>query len=275
MYSTPLRTPSSKPLRDLSINRVNNAGKISNNINESSTIPTSPNDFTFKKVEFNCEENKQKIILFEEFLNNYVNTAKNNLSIKKQQWQSSLALDRGNITRYTEDIKSLEKKQKDLITTLEKEKKELYKIQTEISNLKNEELMKNERKNTLLKQIETVKKNIQKQRDVLAEKQVSLELQLSKNEPELKLFEDRLALTMEGVRDDAITFTFTCVYENDSSRPCSFTIDVGETKYTVFDCNPPLDQVLEELVSHLNSSRDFFSFIKRMRQAFRKKAQEA
>ncbi|CAG8837091.1 7263_t:CDS:2, partial [Racocetra persica] len=98
-------------------------------------------------------------------------------------------------------------------------------------------------------------------------KQISLEAQLSKNEPELKRFTDRLAFTMEGVRDDAILFTFTCIYENDPSQPCSFTLDVGETIYTVLECNPPLDQI-EELVTLLNESRDFYTFVKRMRQAF-------
>ncbi|RHZ74326.1 hypothetical protein Glove_226g11 [Diversispora epigaea] len=252
------------------INNNNNNNNSSSNNNDRGGSETPTNsiiNFSFKKVDFNRDEIRQKNKLFEEEFLNYINNAKYNLSVNKQHWQSSLALEKGNITRYSEEIKSVEKKNKELIATLEKEKKELYKIQLEVTNLKNEENLKLERKNSLLRQVEITKKDIQKYRDVLSEKQIALEKQLAQNEPELNRFEDKLAFTMEGVRDDAILFTFKCIYENDSSRKCSFTVDVGE-KYSVIECNPPLGQVVCDLLSQLNSTRDFFTFIKKMRQAF-------
>ncbi|CAG8846951.1 28529_t:CDS:2, partial [Racocetra persica] len=81
-----------------------------------------------------------------------------------------------------------------------------------------------------------------------------LETQLSKSSPELNIFTDKLALTMARVRvDDVISFTFTCIYDNNSSLSCYFTIDVGETMYKVIECNPLLEE-LDELVSQLNTS---------------------
>ncbi|RIB24967.1 chromosome segregation protein Spc25-domain-containing protein [Gigaspora rosea] len=237
MYSvptTPVRTPSNKKITGIS----------------------------FTEINFNYED-----------INNYADIVKKSLTLKKQQWQNNLASEKSNIARHNEEIKSFEKKQKSLIATLDKEKKEIHKLQAEVSNLKVEENTVNERKNFLVMQIDAMKKEIQKQRDSIVAKQLSLEAQLSKNEPELKRFVDRLAFTMEGARDDAITFTFTCIYENDSSQPCSFTLNVVPI-YTVLECNPPLDQI-EELVSQLNTSRDFYTFVKRIRLAFRELARAA
>ncbi|CAG8845852.1 35687_t:CDS:2, partial [Gigaspora margarita] len=180
---------------------------------------------SFTEINFNYED-----------INSYADIVKKSLTVKKQQWQNNLALEKSNIARHNEEIKSFEKKQKSLIATLDKEKKEINKLQTEVTNLKIEENTINERKNYLMMQIDAMKKEIQKKRDSIVAKQLSLEAQLSKNEPELKRFADRLAFTMEGTRDnyldDAIAFTFTCIYENDSSQPCSFTLDVGDQIYT-------------------------------------------
>ncbi|CAG8685422.1 6505_t:CDS:2, partial [Cetraspora pellucida] len=222
--------------------------------------------YSVQTINFNYEELRKKLDSFED-INSYVDNVKKTLILKKQQWQNTLASEKSNITRHNEEIKSFEKNQKSLIATLDREKKEIHKLQTEVSNLKIDENTIIERKNFLVMQIDAMKKEIQKQRDSIVGKQISLEAQLSKNEPELKRFADRLAFTMEGARDDAIIFTFTCIYENDSSQPCSFTLDVGESIYTVLECNPPLDQI-EELVTQLNESRDFYTFVKRMRQAF-------
>ncbi|CAG8620203.1 1622_t:CDS:2 [Cetraspora pellucida] len=233
--------------------------------------------YSVQTINFNYEELRKKLDSFED-INSYVDNVKKTLILKKQQWQNTLASEKSNITRHNEEIKSFEKNQKSLIASEAKfiqdksEKKEIHKLQTEVSNLKIDENTIIERKNFLVMQIDAMKKEIQKQRDSIVAKQISLEAQLSKNEPELKRFADRLAFTMEGARDDAIIFSFTCIYENDSSQPCSFTLDVGESIYTVLECNPPLDQI-EELVAQLNESRDFYTFVKRMRHAFRKQVQ--
>ncbi|CAG8547973.1 2692_t:CDS:2 [Dentiscutata heterogama] len=123
----------------------------------------------------------------------------------------------------------------------------------------------------LKKRTEKVEEDIKQQREAIEVKRALLETQLSRNLPELGIFTNKLALTMESVRDDVINFIFTCIYENNSSRSCYFTIDVGETEYKVIECNPMVEE-LDKLVSQLNTSRDFFSFLKKMRQGFRKHA---
>ncbi|CAG8715124.1 14425_t:CDS:2, partial [Racocetra fulgida] len=172
---------------------------------------------------------RQKLDLFED-INSYVDNVKKTLTLKKQQWQNTLASEKiGSITRHIEEIKAFEKKQKILIETVDKEKKEIHDLQTEVSDLKTEENTINERKNFLVMQIDAMKKEIQRQRDC----KVLMKFNIG-------------------------------IFKNDPSQPCSFTLDVGETIYT--------DQI-EELVTRLNESRDFYTFVKRMRQAFRKQAQ--
>ena len=43
-------------------------------------------------------------------------------------------------------------------------------------------------------------------------------------------------------------------------------------KSTVLECSPPIDH-LDEILSQLNTKRDFFMFLKKMRQAFYRHAQ--
>ncbi|CAG8801502.1 7390_t:CDS:2, partial [Dentiscutata erythropus] len=186
--TTPVRTPS-RPYKDTS-NFI-----TENNLNNNKKIT----GISFTEINFNYEELQQKLNLFED-INSYADNVKKSLTLKKQQWQNNLASEKSAIARHNEEIKSFEKKQKSLIESLDKEKKEIHKLQAEVSNLKIEEDTINERKNFLVMQIDAMKKEIQKQRDAIVAKQLSLEAQLSKNEPELKRFADRLAFTMEGAR---------------------------------------------------------------------------
>ncbi|CAG8627448.1 42046_t:CDS:2, partial [Gigaspora margarita] len=235
---------------------------VINDINDSS--------FSFTKVDYN-QNLKKKSKSFEENLSNYIVNAKKNMDSKRHLWQNTITSNKGEITKLQE-IKLFEKIHKEFIKSLENEKKELLKIQMEITNLKLDESSKNEGIIVLKKRIEKVEGDIKQQREVIEVKRALLETQLSQNLPELSIFTNKLALTMDRVQvDDMINFTFTCIYGNNSSRSCCFTIDVGKTKYKVIECNPMLEE-LDELVSQLNTSRDFFSFLKKMRQGFRKYA---
>ncbi|CAG8758392.1 32691_t:CDS:2, partial [Racocetra persica] len=109
-------------------------------------------------------EELQKLDLFED-INSYVDNVKKTLTLKKQQWQNTLASEKSSITRHNEEIKAFEKKQKILIETVDKEKKEILDLQTEVTNLKSEEDTIIERKNFLVMQIDAMKKEIQRQRD--------------------------------------------------------------------------------------------------------------
>ena len=89
-------------------------------------------------------------------------------------------------------------------------------------------------------------------------------------------------MKLEGVREDVLCIVFNHVYENDWTRECSFTVDLSQREYkgnkqsilmliAVIECKPPLNN-LSELVQELNETREFYEFLKRMRQAFKKQS---
>jgi len=89
-------------------------------------------------------------------------------------------------------------------------------------------------------------------------------------------------MKLEGVKEDVLRIVFSHAYETDWTRECSFTVDLSERDYkgiyhpngtdlVVIECKPMLKN-LEDLVQKLNESREFFEFLKWMRQAFKQNA---
>ncbi|KAF0445450.1 kinetochore protein Spc25 [Gigaspora margarita] len=244
-------TPSQSPKISKLLTNISFFNNNSDDNTRNKNVINDINDtsFSFTKVDYN-QNLKKKSKSFEENLSNYIVNAKKNMDSKRHLWQNTITSNKGEITKLQEEIKLFEKIHKEFI---------------KYESSKNEGII------VLKKRIEKVEGDIKQQREVIEVKRALLETQLSQNLPELSIFTNKLALTMDRVQDDMINFTFTCIYDNNSSRSCCFTIDVGKTKYKVIECNPMLEE-LDELVSQLNTSRDFFSFLKKMRQGFRKYA---
>lgn len=90
-------------------------------------------------------------------------------------------------------------------------------------------------------------------------------------------------MKLEGVKEDVLRIVYNHVYESDWARECSFTIDLSERDYKgkilaifklivlVIECKPMLNN-LNGLVDQLNESREFFEFLKWMRQAFKQQS---
>ncbi|CAI2163548.1 5266_t:CDS:2 [Funneliformis geosporum] len=191
--STPVRTPSKTTIyNDSSFSSLNHVSNI--NIKNS-------NNFVISRVNFSYETVRHKNKLFEEEFINYVNSVRNNLSLKKQQWQITFSADKGTRSQLYEQVKLTEKKQKDDLATKEKEKRDINKIQSEISELKRKRETIKEHVSNWRNQIENLKRDIQRRREINMSKKQALQAQLSKNEPELKRYADKLAFTMIGMKD--------------------------------------------------------------------------
>jgi hypothetical protein len=82
--STPARTPSKAVIyKDASLNHGSNINLKNSHV------------FSISRVNFNYEIVRHKNKLFEDEFIDYVNSAKDNLSLKKQQWQSTFSADKG------------------------------------------------------------------------------------------------------------------------------------------------------------------------------------
>jgi len=110
----------------------------------------------------------------------------------------------------------------------------------------------------------------------------ALAAQESKNGPELSFWEEHLAMKIEGVKEDVLRIVYSHISETDWMREYSLTIDLSERDYKgatrpnysltlVIECKPSISQ-LDELVQKLNRTREFFEFLKWIRQAFKEQS---
>ena len=185
----------------------------------------------------------------------------------------------------------------DFCVAMEKERLEAIEGERAIAEFsrKKESLM--EHRQSLLKQIEETRQSLQKKRERMSwqtrewiaynlERSLerrALAAQASKNGPELSFWEEHLAMKLEGVKEDVLRIVYSHVYESDWTRECCFTIDLSERDYkgkisalfkltvSVIECKPVLNN-LKGLVDQLNESREFFEFLKCMRQAFKQQS---
>ncbi|KAK7676608.1 hypothetical protein QCA50_020422 [Cerrena zonata] len=85
--------------------------------------------------------------------------------------------------------------------------------------------------------------------------------------PELAEIERRTQCAIEGIDKDKILIRFTHIDPSDLHREFSFVMDVSGKTYKVPTTSPFLPN-LPILLDELNESRDIYSFIKQVRQAF-------
>jgi kinetochore protein Spc25 len=89
-------------------------------------------------------------------------------------------------------------------------------------------------------------------------------------------------MKIEGVKEDVLRIVYSHISETDWMREYSLTIDLSERDYKgatrpncsltlVIECKPSISQ-LDELVQKLNRTREFFEFLKWMRQAFKEQS---
>ncbi|KAJ3345940.1 kinetochore-associated Ndc80 complex subunit spc25 [Entophlyctis luteolus] len=98
----------------------------------------------------------------------------------------------------------------------------------------------------------------------------NLRLQSTKRSlPEALFYEEKLGLKIISLEPDVLRFVFTNIDKSNYSREFWFVLDVsGEREYKLRECNPATPMV-EAALEYLNETRDFYRFLKEMRQGFK------
>ena len=121
-----------------------------------------------------------------------------------------------------------------------------------------------------MKDILKNKENLQCPKQILhrkLEKYRNYALKLSEN---LRLYEKRLGLSMKKLNDDTLWVAFHYL-NRENVGEFSVTIRIENKSYNVLKCTPKIPQI-NDLLSQLNLSNDFSTFIKSLRQAFKEVA---
>ncbi|KAJ1657088.1 kinetochore-associated Ndc80 complex subunit spc25 [Dispira simplex] len=216
---------------------------------------------------FPSEQLKESIARFTEQFDRYVTQKKQVMTEKRLVWQKARAENREKYATLNEKLAVYQQKRDDIVKDVKREAQEVETVRNALSqlNIKHEELERN--KALLQAQVDDLQRRVQRKEEALAAKEKEVLRQQSKNKPELQLFQRKLGLTISTEKPDVIAFTFTRIAAKDWSQPFHFAIDVTEKHYQVPTCNPMVPQ-LEDHLAWLNRTRDFYGFLKRMRQAF-------
>ncbi|RUP44856.1 hypothetical protein BC936DRAFT_148930 [Jimgerdemannia flammicorona] len=116
---------------------------------------------------------------------------------------------------------------------MEKERQEVTEVSGAIDEFSRQKLAMEERRNALQAQVDALRAELRRKREAKQAARRTLEAQRSKNEPELRFFEDKLAMQIAGFREDALSFVFTHIDDKDYDRKFAFTIDVSERDHRV------------------------------------------
>ncbi|EMR09120.1 hypothetical protein PNEG_02463 [Pneumocystis murina B123] len=233
---------------------------------ESSLLSTLPS------INLSFDEMKHKMAQFTLKFDKFIMNMREKKLEERNRYMKSIGEDREiqkNLQKQINDCKEIEKNS---IEAVEKEKQEVIEAERSIAEFKEKKAMMTEKREYLLQQIQEISQAIQKKREFRTNMRHMFIKQAAKNQPELRFWEEHLAMKIKGVKDDFLKIIFTHIDENDWMKEFYFIINLSKREYEVTECSPALATV-HEIVSKLNSSRDFFEFLKNMRKAFKKSIQ--
>jgi len=160
-----------------------------------------------------------------------------------------------------------EEKEIEYSNAIEKERKDAENLANQLSEKKKLKLQLLSKRDELIHMKKELEKKLNEKRKELSYKKMEKEEQIKRNNPELKFYENALAMKMSTLKEGIMEFAFTNINKELNSKKYSFIIDVSNKNYKVIDCQPRVPE-LNPLLNNLNSTRNFYEFLKYMRVAF-------
>ncbi|ODN78739.1 hypothetical protein L202_04302 [Cryptococcus amylolentus CBS 6039] len=159
-------------------------------------------------------------------------------------------------------------KEGDMLATLESERHVLADLNSSLSHLQNSLAKTKEQSSSLEAELKALRTEVRSEETEKERQKKMLNDMRNRDTVELKQMEEALGWKVEGIKADQLLMRFYLIDPDDPAREFSFIVDVAKQDYTVPNCDPPIP-TLPQLVRQLNEDRDLFSFIKKVRKAFR------
>ncbi|KAG0371749.1 kinetochore-associated Ndc80 complex subunit spc25 [Mortierella sp. AD032] len=217
---------------------------------------------------FDSEELLARAATFETDVSNAIQKMKSKIVENTEQWVRESAEAREYDREVREEMKVAVAQETVLNKTLQKEKEEVQHMAKSIQQLSATLEDMNQTRSLHETQLELLRKEVKAKREAKIALKKALDEQVLKNKPELASFESFLSMRIVGVKVDHIGFVFTRISEQDWEREYTITLDVSQHHFSASDCSPALPE-LPALLQYLNETRDFYGFMKRVRQAFK------
>ncbi|KAI0960816.1 hypothetical protein AcW1_000081 [Taiwanofungus camphoratus] len=200
-------------------------------------------------------------------VSNYTQRALSEISIRKNAHVSEKKRISEKLQYIETETNHCKVKEIELISVLEREQEEKKEAETSVTAFKRQLASIKEKCASLDVEIEQhriVAANLRRERN---REQSLLGSHASRVAPEVSDCETRLQCFIEGIDKDKILVRFMQLDAADPNREFSLVIDVSSRSYKVPTTTPFLP-TLPILLDELNDTRDVYTFIKRIRQAF-------
>ncbi|KAG0215697.1 kinetochore-associated Ndc80 complex subunit spc25 [Mortierella sp. NVP41] len=223
---------------------------------------------TLPTPQFDSEELSARSATFVSEVNHSIQKIKSKIAENTEQWVRETAEAREYDREVREDMKIAQAQEIALSNALQKEKEEATNMSRTIQQLSARHEDMRQTWSSLEEQVAILRREVKAKREAKIAQKKALDEQVLKNKPELASYETVLAMRIVGVKEDHIGFVFTRISELDWDREYAITVDVSQHEFAASDCSPNLPE-LPAMLRYLNETRDFYGFLKKVRQAFK------
>lgn len=201
----------------------------------------------------------------------YTENAISNIHDDKAEFDANRMEHRNQLRTLDREIEDAKASQGELWDTIAKEREQDANLRARQQTLQAQKASVAQRCNELQAEITELRQNLESKKQAKESQRHKLKQQIDKNGPELRLLEAKTGCSVVPTKvGDQLKFTFNLMNADDWSKECHFTIDVSSSKYKLTSVSPKLDASLQEsLLQELNSTRKFYTFVKKMRAALR------
>ncbi|KAK7688032.1 hypothetical protein QCA50_008402 [Cerrena zonata] len=200
-------------------------------------------------------------------VSNYTQRAVTEITHRKNNYVSNKGKIAEKSKQLEQETNQCKVKELELMTVLGKEQEERKEAESSVAVFRRQLASIKEKYASLDVEIEQRRAIVQNLRRERERERNLLDKHASQISPELAEIERRTQCAIEGIDKDKILIRFTHIDPSDLHREFSFVIDVSAKTYKVPTTSPFLPN-LPILLDELNESRDIYSFIKQVRQAF-------
>lgn len=201
----------------------------------------------------------------------YTENAISNINDDKAEFDANRMEHRNQLRSLDREIEDAKASQGELWDTIAQEREQDANLRARQQTLQAQKASVTQRCNELQAEIAELRQTLEKKKQAKESQREKLKEQIDKNGPELRLLEAKTGCSVVPTKvGDQLKFTFNLMNADDWSQECHFTIDVSSSKYKLTSVSPKLEAGQQEsLLQELNSTRKFYTFVKKMRAALR------
>ncbi|PWY98196.1 hypothetical protein BCV70DRAFT_201985 [Testicularia cyperi] len=201
----------------------------------------------------------------------YTENAISNINDDKAEFDANRMEHRNQLRMLDREIEDAKAAQRELWDTIAHEREQDTSLRTRQQALQAQKASVTQRCNELQAEISELRQKLEIRKKAKEAQREKLKEQMDRNGPELRLLEAKTGCSVTPTKiGDQLKFTFNLMNPDDWSQECHYTIDVSSSRYKVISISPKLPStVLDPLVDELNTTRKFYTFVKKMRSALR------